>query len=260
MTASFSSFYAGSGATYEAGGYLALVIPFFSTTYLPYEEGDAASVTDYRLTAVNTTNGKTAAFYCLRTSLNGYHIKQLCDPGSNGDGTGALTGAVRAGVERFWNDLKRSHYLDARTRVVSFVLQLRSNPLGIRYRINLMFEVTSPGAILPSFDVTTYILDSAAHSQMGYFVWIGFVMVVFFSILEAIELYKVGASDYFNDMWNVMDWANYIIYYVVFHQVLLVQSLATAASTAQRCDSYLCTQVGYSQPSLNSKPQLNPQS
>ena len=227
---------------YETGGFFALVIPFFSDTYLQPEEGTPAQVTDYKKTYVNTTNGRTAKYFCVRTSTNGYHLKQRCDPGTNGDGSGALTGAVRAHVEAFWNDLKRGHFLDARTRTVSFVLQLRSNALGLRYRINLMFEITAPGAILPSYDVETRIMDDASESGMVLYAWIGLFLVIFFSLLEGVEIAKGGISGYVQDMWNVMDWANYIIYYMVFAQVLQVSYLVR---TNPRCTSYMCTQAGY---------------
>ena len=61
---------------------------------------------------------------------------------------------VRHQTELFWNDLKRGHFIDARTRVVTIVLQLRSNHVGIRYRTTLMFETTSLGAVLPSITLT----------------------------------------------------------------------------------------------------------
>ena len=37
--------------------------------------------------------------------------------------------------------------------------QLRSNHVGIRYRTTLMFETTSLGAVLPSYDVETRTYD-----------------------------------------------------------------------------------------------------
>ena len=127
-----------AGQVYGAGGYVALVIPFFSDTYLPSQEGTVAQLTDYRDHYVNTTNGRAANFFCVRTSHNGVSLKQLCDPGANGDGTGALTGAVRRHVELFWSDLKRSHFIDAKTRMLSIVMQLKSNHAGVRYRITLV--------------------------------------------------------------------------------------------------------------------------
>ena len=89
----------------ESGGYFGFVLPFFSDTFLPAEEGLHDEIADYRLTHANTTNGRSPTFHCVRTSSNGLHIQQLCDPGSSGDGTGRMTGAVRAHVEAFWNGL-----------------------------------------------------------------------------------------------------------------------------------------------------------
>jgi hypothetical protein len=118
-----------------------------------------------------------ALFYCVRVSTNGRRIKQLCDPGTGGNGTGAMTGAVRAAVEEAWNDLKRGHFLDARSRVLSLQLQLKSNNEGVRYRITLMFELTSLGAILPSYDVETRILDRSIYEPIDTYANIALAMV-----------------------------------------------------------------------------------
>ena len=49
---------------------------------------------------------------------------QVCDPTTNRrDGSGRMTGVVRAAVENMWNDLKRGHYLDSRSRVLTITLQ-----------------------------------------------------------------------------------------------------------------------------------------
>ena len=87
-----------------------------------------------RLYNVNSRNGRTPRYYCLRTSFNGNHVEQLCDPGSNGDGTGVNTGRVRASVEQLWNDLRRGHFLDTRSRLLTITMQLRSNHIGLRQR------------------------------------------------------------------------------------------------------------------------------
>ena len=99
-------------------------------------------------------------------------------------------------------------------------MQLRSNPLGIRYRITLMLELTSTGAILPSFDVETRIISHDAYDNMFVFSTIGLVLVIFFSLLEVVEVSNIGPAAYMRDVWNVMDWANYIVYYIVYAQVL----------------------------------------
>ena len=49
---------------------------------------------------------------------------QVCDPTTNRrDGSGKMTGVVRAAVENMWNDLKRGHYIDSRSRVLTITLQ-----------------------------------------------------------------------------------------------------------------------------------------
>lgn len=129
--------------TYSTGGFVAVIIPFFSETFLPSEQGSSSEVTDFRRYSVNTTNGRAAKYYCVRLSSNGRHIKQLCDPGAVGVGGGEassgdvptgtpMTGAVRTAVEEMWNDLKRGHWIDHRTRVVTLTLQLKNNHAGVR--------------------------------------------------------------------------------------------------------------------------------
>ena len=93
---------------YGASGFVAVIIPFFSDTYLPLQHETAEEVIDYRDAYVNTTNGRIPKWYCVRTSHNGRQVKQLCDPTTvPSTGTGVMTGHVRAAVEEMWNDLKR---------------------------------------------------------------------------------------------------------------------------------------------------------
>ena len=54
-------------------------------------------------------------------------------------------GSKRAAAEELWNDLKRGHFLDSLSRVLTITLQLKSNHAGVRYRLILMVELTSTG-------------------------------------------------------------------------------------------------------------------
>ena len=232
--------------TYGSDGFVAIVIPFFSDTFLPEQQGMASEIVDYRLHFVNTTNGRRARYYCVRLSSNGHHIRQLCDPGTGGNGNGALTGAVRLAVEEMWNDLKRGHFLDARTRLLTLTLQIRSNHVGVRYRLTLMLELTALGAILPSYDVETRIIDSHQQAFMYTLADVSLAMVILFSLLEGVELAKSGASEYFSDMWNVMDWANFILFFATWVQIrLAVHAAEMATPEHQPCTSSLCVEVGF---------------
>mmetsp|Transcript_32381 Transcript_32381/g.84941 ORF Transcript_32381/g.84941 Transcript_32381/m.84941 type:complete len:503 (-) Transcript_32381:290-1798(-) len=152
-----------------------------------------------------------------------------------------MTGVVRAAVENMWNDLKRGHYIDSMTRLVTITLQLKSNHVGVRYRITLMLELTSLGAILPSYDVETRILDERAINDMMLYATISLVMVVFFAVLEVLELVRLGPLDYVQDLWSIMDWVNYLLFFIVWSQVCSVH----AAILEEDCSSFLCSKLGY---------------
>jgi hypothetical protein len=148
---------------------------------------------------------------------------------------------VRAEVEEWWNTLKRNHFLDALTRNVVITLQLKSNNIGVGYRITLMFEVTSLGTILPSYDVETRVLDERQHALMLLYCNVSLVMVLFFVFHVVLVFLKEGPYDYLDDMWHLLDWTNFLIFFLVYAQALEVD----AALHARDCSSYVCDKLGY---------------
>jgi hypothetical protein len=169
---------------YDASGYVALVMPFFSDTYLPPEEGTADQVTDFRKYRAKAWGKGTEPertreprYHCVRLSPNGLHVRQLCDPGSLGNGNGTMTGAVRNAVEVMWNDLKRAHFIDHRARVMTLTLHLMSHYIGVRYRLTLMFEFTATGAVFSSYDVETRPLGRQSMDSMEFYANFAFAMV-----------------------------------------------------------------------------------
>jgi len=235
------------------GGFVALIMPFFSTTWIEEERGLcdplANEVTWYQDHYVNTTSvNKRAAFYCLRLSWNGRECHQLCDETDIGHEEqmrtlkGRNTGVVRAAVELFWNDMKRAHFIDAHTRVMTITMQLNSNHIGIRYRVTLMFELTSLGAVLPSYDMETRVEDEGRAKTQLIFMNIAMALCGFFVLLEGIEIFNSGVAEYFSDMWNIMDWLNFTIFFLVWNTLRQVQ--AFEASRTTDC-AELCTTTGY---------------
>ena len=97
---------------------------------------------------------------------------------------GRNTGVVRAAVEVFWNDMKRAHFIDAHTRVMTITMQLNSNHIGIRYRVTLMFELTSLGAVLPSYDMETRVEDEGRAKTQLIFMNMAMGLCGFFVLLE----------------------------------------------------------------------------
>ena len=104
-----------------------------------------------------------------------------------------------------------------------------------------MFEFTSLGTVLPSYDVETRVLSRTAQRNMRTYAYIVLGMVIFFVVLEGVELSNSSIGEYFSDVWNVMDWANFVVYFLVFTQLLAVD----AASLKPDCSSYMCRDAGY---------------
>lgn len=125
--------------------------------------------------------------------------------------------------------------------LVQITLQLRSNNLGVGYRLNLMLELTSVGAILPSFDVETRLLDPENENRLFIYGTITLVLVLIFSLDELWQIQREGLADYFCNVWNVMDWATSMLYYLLYRQLMHCIHLGSL----RPCTSELCETVGY---------------
>ena len=237
--AGLASAHAASFRLMPPGAFASVVLPFFATTFLPDERGDASQVTDFRPHRATRANGRAARYFCVRLSWDGEMIHQLCDPNLEIDGVNRTTGVVRAAIEEFWNDLRRAHYLDAATRSLVVQLQLSSNSLGVASHMNLIFEFTSAGSVLTSYVTNTRVSRAGTLAETRTLAWIAFGFTSFFCALELIEACS-GGRGYLTNMWNLMDWTNYIIFYLAWH--LLLQYVDEASS--QPC-ALLCSTVGY---------------
>ena len=220
------------------GGHASFVIPFFSNKLLPEERGDWTEVTDYRLHAADASI--TPGYYCVRVSWNGAHIHQACDPN---DSAGRTTGFCTDLVRDFWKQMKAARYLDAQTRALTVTLPLRNNNVGLRVRLAMVFQVTSSGSILPSYDIESrkdvFDADGLMRVQM-----ITLVLCVYFICTEVHELYVLGCG-YFANMWNLMDWTNFVLYAMLYRGL----NMTREALEDTTC-STICQQVGYVDPWL----------
>ena len=237
--------------TFPGGGFVAVVIPFLSATLLPEERGNASQVTDFRDHAivrrsdsvVDDPKRPVPKYFCVRLSWNGEHIHQICDP--NDPNTNRTTGIVRAAVEAFFNDLKRGHWIDKQTRMVTVTLPLRSNYLAVRSRVTLMLETGASGAVLPSYDIETRVESTAKMGSTKSYVDMALILCLFFVMLELIEMCKDGPLSYFTDPWNLMDWGNYAIFGLTWLRLHQSFTLADSWAAGGLCDSVLCQTVGY---------------
>ena len=245
----------------DGGGYMAVVIPFFSTAFIAEARGTAASVpfdpTATDSTIVTRTNGKTPAYFCVRLSHNGEDVVQICDPN---DGNGRTTGVVRAAVEAFWNDLKRSHFVDLQTRELIFTIQMRSNNQGVAARLSMVLELSATGAVLPSFTqstVPTAVFKEYRNSDLpGYDLyrwfstWQGIALAcaIYFSLIELLEMYATGVLVYTYDIWNWVDITCFILYFVYFGRSMNAGSYygeRAAALPGGQCTHTYCQHTGF---------------
>jgi hypothetical protein len=109
----FASSLPSRGQTYVIHGFAAFIVPFFSDEYLPEQNGPAREVIDFRLHSSTERNwhrrrSGTGApppqlFQCVRSSLDGVNVRQLCDPNTALTREQALADSVGdAAVDGVW--------------------------------------------------------------------------------------------------------------------------------------------------------------
>ena len=209
-------------------------------------------VIDYRHTEARLENGVAPTYWCARYTTNGYHYVQKCNPDP-----GANTMVVRQMFTDMVDYLKKGHWIDAQTRMVTLSMQIRNNNAGVKYICRLMFEVTQMAAVLPSFDMEAMVDDPESFEQMKLFMFMALVLTGYFMFLEGIEMAGSGPAEYFSNIWNVLDWANFVLFFQVYQNLQSVLSLderdvlrrgytgAQPDGTPNDCASKICNEFGY---------------
>ena len=190
--------------SWTGDGYIAAFVPFFSDTYLPPQNGTAAEVADHRLTIATRHNGRTPTYYCARYTTNGHHVVQRCNPNP-----AANDGVVRGLFVEMLDFLKKGHWIDARSRMVTITMQTHNHNGGIRFQTAYMFEITSQRSVLPSYHNWVMVDDGESLESMELWKMMALVCTCWFLLLEVIELVQSGVGDYFTNVWNVLDWTNF---------------------------------------------------
>ena len=238
---------------FSAGGFAAIFIPFFSDTYLPYERGPAGAVIDFRLHKATAINGRRTRFYCARYTLDGAQVVQGCnrDPERN-------DALVRQLMSQMVDELKRGHWMDAHTRMVSLHVQLRNQNSGILFTVRYMFEFTAIKGMLPSFDIECLVTNTEQLARMKLYLFFALAMTSWFCMLELVELTQAGILEYICNGWNLLDWANFLIFFWAFqmwvhciwlHELQLEREAAELDGMPfATCGSETCDAIGYFDP------------
>jgi len=233
-------------------GYASFIIPFFSDTYLEPEEGHYSKVTDFRKVMYEITSGRAEPnFWCIRLSKDGEHIKQLCDPNNPGNNEtggpehrGETTGKVEKAVIAFWDEMKQAHWLDSQTRVVTVTLPIRNNHNGMRMRLSMVIQVSANGGVLPSYDIDSrHDFAWVKIDTAMVLLWVTLALVVYFIMIEGFEARNEGLASYFTNMWNAMDWAGFMLFFLVFDSYQKLDANLRDQSCQER--AFICTGVGF---------------
>jgi len=187
---------------FNGDGFASFVIPFFSEEYLPDERGELCvrgstisgpCVRDFKEHRVMRGDAleRVPRYFCVRLSWDAAHVHQLCDP-NDPNNNNRTKGIVRGAIVEFWNDMKRAQYVDPATRMLEIRLLLASNHVGVRSTARLMFEFTSTGGVLPSFDTMTRVSSDSALDETEYLMYIGLAFTIYFSAIELIEMSDIG--------------------------------------------------------------------
>ena len=179
-------------------GYAAFVIPFFSDEFLEDQTGVWTDVTDFRLFSRNA--GESPKYFCVRLAWSTDWLRQLCDPN---DSLGRTTGVVPNAIREFWADIQRARWIDSYTRMVTITLPLRNNHAAVRFRLSLMMQISSLGAVVPSYDVESR-FDAADQDSIDAILTTALLLVIYFMLVEFNEVREEGCIDYFANMWNLM--------------------------------------------------------
>ena len=227
--------------TLPNGGFVVVFIPFFSAWQLPDEIADSpAGVMDFRPHAYNVSRGAAEPnFFCMRLSWNGHQVEQFCDPN---DEDGRTTGVILERMVQTWTDMKAAQFMDAKTRIISMTVPVRANHAKVKNRLTMILQLTSLGGVLPSFELQSRV-DIVDYEYVFTVLYMNGLLVVFFIFNEGIEAYIDGFGNYFTNMWNLMDWSGFLLFFALFVEFHNLRYSLTDSTCND--GAYMCTEVGY---------------
>ena len=227
--------------TLPNGGFVVVFIPFFSAWQLPDEIADSpAGVMDFRPHAYNVSRGAAEPnFFCMRLSWNGHQVEQFCDPN---DEDGRTTGVILERMVQTWTDMKAAQFVDYSTRIISMTVPLRANHAMVKNRLTMILQLTSLGGVLPSFELQSRV-DIIDYEWVFSVLYMNGLLVIFFIVNEGIEAYIDGFGNYFTNMWNLMDWSGFLLFFALFVEFHNLRYSLTDSTCND--GAYMCTEVGY---------------
>lgn len=113
--------------------------------------------------------------------------------------------------------LKKWAWFDRRTRGVIVDVSILHQNINLFQTIRILFELPNFGGVAPRISVKTFKLyryvTNADNIILGLEI-VFCIMLMWYTIEELLEIRK-SRSEYFTNAWNILDWINLIIFYVV---------------------------------------------
>lgn len=156
-------------------------------------------------------------FYCIRTSLNGVWIHQVCDPVSKRSGL-QIQGVVKDRAYDFWQELQDHHYIDFQTRFLAISIQTHSANTGLDSYAKLAFEFPLSGGVSPSSLVFVTRSDGTTNGEVNTWLYLSLFTFVVFILFEVLCFFEEGA-DYLRSIWNYLDVINFVLFILMYSKL-----------------------------------------
>jgi hypothetical protein len=209
---------------YPGGGYVSFMVPFYSSEPLhngtiyrgPSKLNRFQDLVDKGI--AQKYYSETAKYRCLRVSLNGEYVSEVCDSSPNEQKCLGL-------ASQFVVEMKKLHWMDQRTRFVHITVQMRSSNLQMDATLGMYLEFPGDGGILPSY-LIDHSPNTSGKKKETIRRWRD--AVICFIVLQLVEemleshrahISEAGIMNYFRDFWNVLDAVNLVLMIVSIHHL-----------------------------------------
>lgn len=154
------------------------------------------------------------SYQCVRTSLNGIWMRQVCDPVSK-ESNLPIEGTCKDHVYNMWQELQDHHYIDFQTRALVMSLQTYSANTKLESYAKMVFEFPLSGGITPSSLVSTARTDGTTNAEVGTWLYLSLTIFVSFLAFEVLCLFEEGPA-YFRSVWNWLDIVNFVLFLMMY--------------------------------------------
>jgi hypothetical protein len=153
-------------------------------------------------------------YQCIRTSLNGLWIRQICDPVSKASRR-PIQGVVKNHAFAFWQELQDHRFVDFQTRFLMISLQIHSENAKLESNTQLVFEFPLSGGIASSSLLSTARADRSITAEVSMWLHLTLAIFIVLQLYEAL-CFVVDGWSYVYSFWNWLDTVNFALFVAFF--------------------------------------------